>query len=528
MTGLFERTWSYQTDAVGNILRVDEQLDCTAADLTLTDQTVSGSEVFEACGKVTAGPGFEISPSGDVTLRAGGAVALAGGFSVASGATLSIEPDFDLGLPASSIRSYGIQDHQYYLRDGDGPWGLLEWSYDRVGNRLTETRDGTTDSYSYAANAAGSGNTAVLQQIQLGAGGTRDYTSGSAGHLELIAEGADQVDLGNNDEGRLSDLSRLAATTTFQYDGRGFLRGAEEAAAGTFTVPTYSSEGLLHSLNKTMDGGASTFSRHVFYFAGRPVATLEEPSIYTFLSTDHLGTPILATALDGRELWSGGFEPFGEDWQSGTSLGARENDVFLRFPGQWDDETWQGYSLGAEVYYNVYRWYQGGLGRYNRPDPAGIAGGINPLLYSASRPLSLIDPTGLAYFAKRPLKVLLGVWLGFFSCNPGSLADIENRELSHEQLIFEDGKIPQNIGFDKEGGGMLKSDPVGTAYRCRSKRYDDCTIRIAVANVPVRRYCLAGSSGVQNNCQDWADAVRAEYERLVRNPEIQRTCCIRP
>ena len=60
------------------------------------------------------------------------------------------------GLNASNNRTYGYQDYQYFLTQGDGPWGTLAWTYDRIGNRLTESRDGATaDVYSYVPNLAG-------------------------------------------------------------------------------------------------------------------------------------------------------------------------------------------------------------------------------------------------------------------------------------------------------------------------------------------------------------------------------------
>lgn len=44
--------------------------------------------------------------------------------------------------------------------------------YDRIGNRLTEARDGVTDTYGYQLNGPG-GNTASLDIITLGSGGSR-------------------------------------------------------------------------------------------------------------------------------------------------------------------------------------------------------------------------------------------------------------------------------------------------------------------------------------------------------------------
>jgi RHS repeat-associated protein len=108
----------------------------------------------------------------------------------------------------------------------------------------------------------------------------------------------------------------------------------------------------------------------------------------------HLGTPLVATDAAGAELWTGPFEPFGRDPWAGTSSAASAEDVFLRFPGQWDDEVWLESTMGAEVYYNVHRWYQPGMGRYTKPDPLGLAGGMASYGYADLNPLVKIDPTG--------------------------------------------------------------------------------------------------------------------------------------
>jgi hypothetical protein len=249
--------------------------------------------------------------------------------------------------------------------------------------------------------------------------GTREYTYGPAGHLEHVTAGANQVLFASDDEGRLSALSRPAAgaSALFTYDGRSFLSQAtappEEifadgvesgdlacwsqvaggAGGGTCcptpppaapqVIPTYSSEGLLYALES---GG--TF-QEVFYLAGRPVAQRDSAtSELLFLTTDHLGTPVLATDEAGLEVWSGGFEPFGEDY-----LGAQAAGVFLRFPGQWVDGVWEEASLGAGVFYNVHRWHQSDTGRYARPDPVNLG-----RLENAGRPNDLPIDTVDAYY----------------------------------------------------------------------------------------------------------------------------------
>jgi len=329
-------------------------------------------------------------------------------------------------LNALSNRTYTYQDVQYFLTGGNGPWGNLSWTYDTIGNRLTETRDGVTDTYAYTPNTGG-GNTALLTEITLGAGGTRTYQHGPAGHLEQVNAGGNQILFTSDAAGRLSDLERvLGEAVTFEYDGRSYLAAAWQRRglvfaddfeagntcawavaegdpvrscpaststrqlAGPAVLPTYTSEGLLASLTRP----TAPETVHLFPFAGRPVAQLEisgGAETWKLLTTDHLGTPILATDTTGNPLWQGGFEPFGSDYS-----GAKAAGVFLRFPGQWEDEIWRDASLGVGVYYNGFRWYLWIRGTYARVDPLGSTeDGWTPYGYAAQNPLATFDPDGL-------------------------------------------------------------------------------------------------------------------------------------
>jgi len=135
-----------------------------------------------------------------------------------------------------------------------------------------------------------------------------------------------------------------------------------------------------------------------YFQVSAPLEISSGAETWKYLTTDHLGTPILSTDSLGNLLWQGGFEPFGADYS-----GAQAAGVFLRFPGQWDDPIWQDASLGAGVYYNVFRWYEKIPARYTRADPlkllspadSGIIQINNLYTYAASKPSSLIDPLGL-------------------------------------------------------------------------------------------------------------------------------------
>jgi RHS repeat-associated protein len=174
----------------------------------------------------------------------------------------------------------------------------------------------------------------------------------------------------------------------------------------------YTSDGLLAGLVKRPAPGGVETRFHLFCFAGRPVAQLETDgaaSVWTYLTADHLGTPILATNAAAAATWNGGFEPFGADWQQGTASGANENGIFLRLPGQWNDSSWQEAQTGAEVYYNIHRWYQKDNGRYTRPDPLRNFQFLNGAYsYARERPSRIVDSLGLVTWKCTLIEVTAG------------------------------------------------------------------------------------------------------------------------
>src|SRR5215210_5577245 len=307
-------------------------------------------------------------------------------------------------LNAANNRTYAYQDVHYFLTQGNGPWGPRSWTYDKIGNRLTETRGAVTDTYAYPTNGTG-GRNPKLQSVAPPTGESRKYGYDAAGNNTFIYDRDNRLDLIYDSASRLSVLRSVAedARTRLLYDGRGFLRqasaGVDECRPGV-TVPTYDSQGLLHRrshLSLFAPAAPPSETDTIFYFAGRPVATLRlapSSSTLTYLTTDHLGTPILATAETGALSWQGGFEPFGENWNGASAAG-----VFSRFPGQWVDQIWESARLESGLYYNVWRWYGWGVGRYGQVDPAWnprYLNEVNPYAYALKNPVRFTDPLGLA------------------------------------------------------------------------------------------------------------------------------------
>jgi RHS repeat-associated protein len=311
-------------------------------------------------------------------------------------------------LNAANNRTYGYQDSQYFLTSGNGPWGARSWTYDRIGNRLTETRGAITDTYTYLSNGTG-GNTPKIDQFIPRVGPAGRYTFDDTGNV--LEDG--RLSFSYGDDKRLTYSGDPKGGTTYTYDGRGFLSQStlplSTGLYDDYTVPTYSSEGLLHHsfahrnlLSGTRVSSVQKSHLFVFYFTGRPVATLDKvtegpPNVETttstwqYLTVDHLGTPILVTNPAGTQLWQGGFEPFGADYNSSPTI--------LRFPGQWDDTTFSR-NEASGLFYNVNRWYAPTAGRYTQPDPLGLSA-LNPIgprhlySYGEGQPTNNVDSLGL-------------------------------------------------------------------------------------------------------------------------------------
>ena len=506
-SGAFERTWDYTTDPVGNITQIDESEGCVE-DLVLESATIGSAVDLRACDAAQLGPDLDLLATADVSVEAGTSISFLPGFSVAQGGLFraAIAPG-----GSTLIRSlvYGYQPHQHFLTSASGgAWGTLGWTYDGIGNRLTETRTAVgTQSYAYHQNASGTGpgggNTAELATIDV----TTAYTYDAAGSLTSISKPSVGFTLSVLDDLRLGAVSRSTGeSTSFAYDGRSFLSSADEALTGGYSRPTYSSEGVVHHLERRDTAAADVEDVSYLYLAGRPVAQYSEvaggSSDWTYLTVDHLGTPLLATTEGGVERWSGPLEPFGADALRDGPDGALEAGLRLRLPGQWEDEVWQGATLGADVYYNVHRWYENSVGRYARADPIGLGGGVNAYAFALSRPSFFVDLLGLdvAQVCCRPLSPqsgfrFLNKLLDAYRSPQGQhcyvrRADDSGRTVMTWSLDKEDGlalpgtDLPQDFNYQPQEGEC------GDAI-CFSERMHRC-LSSRTARYPVRDYPLFG------------------------------------
>ncbi len=131
-------------------------------------------------------------------------------------------------------------------------------------------------------------------------------------------------------------------------------------------------------------------------------------------------------------------------------------------------------------------------------------------------PINAYDLLGLFYFGKRPLGDPSSGFIGGPE-KTGGIDDILNTEVAHEQGFFEDGS-GDNIGFGPEG--RFPENPTGMRYTYYvDKKYDDAIMREALKRVKDGNYNL-----LFNNCQDWVDRLRAEYEKILEEMQKDNPC----
>jgi RHS repeat-associated protein len=108
-----------------------------------------------------------------------------------------------------------------------------------------------------------------------------------------------------------------------------------------------------------------------------------------FVHTDHLGTPRRVSDDLQTLVWSWDSTPFGESPPNQDPDGNFQEFVLnLRYPGQYfEGET--------GLYYNYFRTYDPGTGRYMESDPIGLRGGLNTYAYVGGNPLIFSDSFGL-------------------------------------------------------------------------------------------------------------------------------------
>jgi RHS repeat-associated protein len=267
------------------------------------------------------------------------------------------------------------------LASAVGPWGDFGWTYDAVGNRMTDTRYQASalikdDVYNYSSSSN------RLLSVDNNSGGVNRMISYTAdGNINTdVQTTAPSRDYDYDDDGRLGSISANGSVVaTYDYDA--FEHRVRRIEGGIERHFVFSAGGMLLGEYDGSTGGVVT---EYIWLNDRLVGSIDGAGVLSYVQTGHLGQPLLVMDGAGAATWAGETTPFGIF--VGTTGTASDPD--LRFPGQWNE-------AGSGLLHNWHRDYDPTLGRYIEADPLGIAAGQSLYGYVSQDPVNLIDPLGL-------------------------------------------------------------------------------------------------------------------------------------
>ena len=272
--------------------------------------------------------------------------------------------DITNNLDALKNKNY-TYDTLNRLTDSTGPWGTLGWTYDNVGNRLTQVLNTATDTYTYTPNSN--------KIADITGGIAKTYGHDAAGNRST----ENTRTYTYNQNNRMIQASD-GATNLGQYTYNALGQRATKTESTVTTVYHYDLAGNL--IAETQNDG-TLISEYVTLY-NTPLVKVDGTTL-NYVHTDHLSSPQQMTDGLGAVVWEIETNPFGDN---AIITGAGTNNQ--RFPGQYFDQQ-TGFS------YNYFRYYQASVGRYLTSDPIGLLGGINPYSYVANHPVNLTDYYGL-------------------------------------------------------------------------------------------------------------------------------------
>ncbi len=362
------------------------------------------------------------------------------------------------------------------------------YAYDAVHKEISSTVSDSAFTYDASTDVTNAYVPNALNQYASVAGTGYSYD----GNGNLTSDGVSTYV--HDAENRLVAATTPSHAASYGYDAFG--RRSQKTVDAVVTRYVYDGNRVIEELD-----GAGVAQRRFVYGPGldEPVAMVTPGGTYYYVY-DKLGSVVALTDATGALVETHAYSPFGQ-----VAAASTVGNPYLFTGRRLDPET--------GLYHYRARNYHAGLGRFLEVDPARHLGGMNLYAYVQNDPLNFLDPFGLFRFGKRPLSG--APWIPGGSSNP--IDNYFNTEISHEHGFFEDGS-GENIGFGPDG--RFTEDPTDKGYRYDDTYYDDALIREALGNIGDGEYSLLGwGDPVKNNCQDWAERLRNEYERLHRERE---------
>lgn len=262
--------------------------------------------------------------------------------------------------------SYGYDElHRLTETCFDGPCeDFLRYAYDSVGNRTEEVTPQGTTTFAYDAgdrltSSSGADGETTYEHDDNGnliRAGERTYTYDETQHLAEVRDGTDSVSYTYDGAGRRVTRDTATETTRYTWDlNHAFAQLAFERTGDEVRRYSYGQD-----LVSVRAGGSPSYFHH-----------------------DRLGSVVGQTSPSGSIEARLDYSPYGE------SAGNNQNP--MRFTGEYLDDASGLYHLRA-------RDYDPELGRFLQPDPLPLgptAPYVSSYAYAYNRPTFFTDPSGM-------------------------------------------------------------------------------------------------------------------------------------
>jgi RHS repeat-associated protein len=240
------------------------------------------------------------------------------------------------------------------------------WTYDAIGNRLTNTVNGVPQTYTYFKNGSNQLNGQRLQSDSVNA-----YTYDANGNTLTRNGSGGTFTFGWNTDDRMTSISG-AATASYTYDYQG--RRTAKTVGGSTTTYLYDGLNLIHT-------SGSTPADYLFGPGIDEPLAMNQSGNVSYFSVDGLGSVNLLTDTAGMTQNAYLYDAWGViKSQTGTLA------TDFGYTGREFAE--------AGLWYYRARYYQSGIGRFGSEDRLRTAR-ASLFSYVDNDPLGAIDPTGL-------------------------------------------------------------------------------------------------------------------------------------
>ncbi len=252
------------------------------------------------------------------------------------------------------------------------------WTYDPVGNRLSERTYQGTAMFTYDAADR------LVSASGPGSAGTQTYTYDPNGNQTAAGPNTFAYDLAD----RLTSATVGGTTETYTWSGDGVRLSATSGNGPSGTVRFQLDRAFeLPQVALERDGNDKLLRRYT-YGLDLLSQTTSNKGPYWY-HHDGLGSVTDVTSATGTSLWWMEYTPFGAPRASGSTSQAPVN--LFRFSGAYFDTVTALYHLRA-------RQYDPSLGRFLSPDPVSQAIArpcVSTYSYARNNPVRFVDPSGL-------------------------------------------------------------------------------------------------------------------------------------